>query len=159
MSTPMDFPLNPILGQHYTAPSGVTYTWDGQGWTIGFYDSSTQTISVVGDVVDQVRTLMQDTDNSSGQYRYSTDSIVTALNQCMLDLYRMRPDLFLEQLFKVPSFQVAYLDAPLGIEEQYIPPVIFYTTGLVQARDDETTQDQRAAVFMTTFKQAIQTAG
>jgi|SRR5262245_21495990 len=155
----MDFPAAPVFGQHYTAPSGVTYTWDGQAWTIGFYDSSTQELTVAGDVVDQVRTLMQDVDNASGQYRYSTDSIITNLNSCMLDLFRLRPDLFLEAKFVVPVFTVAQLDQPLGVEEQYIPPLIWYVTGLTQARDDETTQDARAAAFMATFKQAVQTAG
>jgi hypothetical protein len=155
----MDFPAGPVVGQRYTAPSGVTYVWDGYGWTIGFYDSTTQNLLVVGDLVDQVRTLLQDVDNSSGQYRYSNDSIITNLNSGMLDLYRMRPDLFLETKFVVPVFSTGNLDASLGIEAQYIPPLVWYVTGLTQARDDETTQDQRAAAFMTTFKQAIQTAG
>jgi hypothetical protein len=155
----MDFPASPFVGQLYTAPSGQVYEWDGQAWTVGFYDSNTQQLTVVGDLLDQVRTLLQDTDNTSGQYRYSTDSLVTNLNQCMLDLFRMRPDLFLEQGFQQPWFSVAGLDVPLGIEEQYVPPLVWYVTGLTQARDDETTQDARAAAFMTTFKQAIQTAG
>src|SRR5215468_1565667 len=154
---PMDFPPAPVRGQRYTAPTGITYVFDGLGWTIGFYDSNTQQVSVVGDVVDQVRTLVQDTDNSSGQYRYSTDSIVTALNQGMLDLFRIRPDLFLEAKFVVPAFSVGGLDATLGIEQQYLPPLIYYVVGLVQVRDDEQNQDQRAMAFLKTFSQAVLT--
>jgi hypothetical protein len=153
----MDFPAAPVVGQMYTAPSGVTYVFDGQGWTIGFYDSTTQQLTVVGDILDQVRTLLQDVDNSSGQYRYSTDSIVTALNQGMIDLFRMRPDIYLSQQFKVPTFSVAGLDVILGIEEQYVSPLVFYVVGLVQARDDEQTQDARAQAFLTTFKGAVLT--
>jgi hypothetical protein len=155
----MDFPIAPIVGQKYTAPSGVVYAWDGYGWTVGFYDSGTQEMSVVGDVLDQVRTLLQDVDNSSGQYRYSTDSIITALNQGMLDLFRIRPDLFLESKFKVPVFSVGALNALFGIEEQYVPPLVYYVVGLVQVRDDEQNQDQRAMAFLKTFTQAVLTVG
>jgi len=159
MPDPMDFPPAPTLGQHYTAPSGVTYTFDGQGWTIGFYDSTTQQVSLVGDIVNQVRTLVQDTDNTSGQYRYSTDSIITALNQGVLDMFRLRPDLFLEVNFVLPTFSIGFLDAPLQIEDQYIPPLIYYVVGLVQARDDEQNQDQRAFQFLKTFSQSILAVG
>ena len=40
---------------------------------------------------------------------------------------------------------------------QYVSPLVFYVVGLVQARDDEQTQDQRAAQFLQTFKGAVLT--
>lgn len=157
MPIPMDFPANPTKGQRYTAPSGVVYTWDGTAWSVGFFDSSTQQLDDVGDVLDQVRTLLQDTDNSSGQFRYSTDSIVTALNQGMLDMYRIRPDLFLEVGFVVPQYNVGSLGDTIQIEQQYVPPLVYYVVGLVQARDDEQNQDSRAMAFMKTFTAALLT--
>jgi hypothetical protein len=153
----MDFPPTPAVNQVYTAPSGVVYTFDGYGWVVGYYNTATQDLSTVGDLLDQIRTLLQDVDVTSGQYRYSTDSIIMCLNQGMADLYRMRPDIFLELGFVIPVFNSATLGVPLGIEEQYVSPLVFYTVGLVQARDDEQTQDQRAAAFLQTFKGAVLT--
>lgn len=158
MVTPLDFPPNPTVGQKFTAQNNVVYIFDGVAWTIGYYDSSTQTLVVVGDLINQVRTLLQDTDATSGQYRYSTDSIVTNLNQCMGDLFRLRPDLFLEMGFQIPVFSVNSLNDPLGVEVQYHSPLIFYVVGLTQARDDEQTQDARAGVFLQTFTKQILTA-
>jgi hypothetical protein len=153
----MDFPAAPTVGQKYTAPSGVVYEFDGYGWVVGFYDATTQQLQSVGDVIDQIRILLQDTDNSSGQYRYSTDSIILSLNQGMVDLYRMRPDIFLSLKFIIPIYSSAQLDAVIGIEMQYISPLVFYAVGLVQARDDEQSQDARAASFLQTFKGAVLT--
>lgn len=153
----MDFPAGPYVGQLYTAPSGIVYEWDGYGWVIGFYDTASEELTTVGDLLDQIRSLLQDTDNTSGQYRYSTDSIMLCLNQCMMDLYRMRPDIFLTLKFKIPKLNSGRLDQVIGIEEQYISPIVFYAVGLVQARDDEQTQDARAAQFLQTFKGAVLT--
>jgi hypothetical protein len=158
MTNPMDFPLSPAVGDLYTAPGGMVYTWDGYAWTVSYYDSSTQQLQEVGDLVSQVRTLLQDTDNSaSSGYRYSTDSIITALNQGMMDMYRVRPDLFLESGFVIPVFNVGTLGAQIGVEAQYISPLVYYVTGLVQARDDEQNQDSRAVAFMKTFSAALLT--
>jgi len=143
----------------YTAPSGVTYRWDGYAWTVGFYDSTSQQLTNVGNIIAQVRTLIQDTDNSSGQYRYSTDSIVTALNQGVMEMFRIRPDLFLEVNYVVPIFNIGHLDVDIGIEPQYVPPLIYYVVGLVQVRDDEQTQDTRAATFLKVFQAAIVSGG
>ena len=154
----MDFPAAPAVGQKYTAPSGVVYEWDGYGWIVGYYSSGTQELSTVGDLLDQVRILLQDTDSTgSSGYRYSDDSILLCLNQGMGDLYRMRPDIYLALSFVIPAYNTADLGALIGIEEQYISPLVFYVVGLVQARDDEQTQDQRAASFLQTFKGAVLT--
>ena len=76
MAQDMDFPAAPAVGQKYTSTAGIVYEWDGYGWVVGFYDTSTQQLQTVGDLIDQIRILLQDTDNTSGQYRYTTESIV-----------------------------------------------------------------------------------
>lgn len=157
--TEMNFPTSPTLGQLYTAPSGVTYSWDGYSWTIGFYDNPGQGILQVGTLLNQVRTLLQDVDNMSGQYRYSTDSIITSLNQALMDMYRIRPDLFLELAYVIPSFTVSSMEETVGIEQQYLPPLIYYVVGLTQARDDEQNQDARAMGFLKVFQQTLLTGG
>ena len=154
----IDFPLSPVVGQKYTSSFGVVYEWDGAAWVVGFYDSSTQQLQTVGDLLSQVRTLLQDVDNSaSSGYRYSTDSIIMALNQGMIDMYRVRPDLFLESGFVIPVFNSGLPDQPIGVEQQYISPLVYYVTGLVQARDDEQNQDSRAMAFLKTFSASLLT--
>lgn len=151
MTPPLDFPPTPIVGQKYTAPNGAVYEWDGFGWTVGFYDSGTQQLTTVGNLLDQIRTLLQDVDNTSGQYRYSTDSIVTNLNQGLVDLYRIRPDLFLELNFNVPQFMVDQLGVPIGIEQQYATPLIMYVVGLTQAA---TTSRRRMLARARSFRRS-----
>lgn len=153
----MDFPLNPTVGQRYTNTIGATYIWNGEAWEIGFYDTATQTFTVVGDLVSQIRTLLQDTDNSSGQYRYSSESIVQNINMCMLEMKRLRPDIFLPLGFVAPVFNSNQLNDPIQIDDQYIPSVIYYAVGMTQIRDDEGTQDTRASAFLTKFTGTLMT--
>ena len=147
----MDFPADPTIGQKYTNSVGVVYEWNGTAWVIGFYDSTTETFMVVGDLLDQIRTLLLDTDTAGGEYRYSDASIVTNINQGMLEMYRIRPDIFLENKFKVPVFNDAALDDALVIEPQFVPSLVYYAVGMCQLRDDEPTQDQRASMFLGKF--------
>lgn len=155
MINPIDFPANPFNGQTFTAPNGIDYIFDGYAWTVTTFASPTYELSTVADILWQVRVLLQDTDLSSGKYRYADGEIVTNLNQGITDLFRIRPDLFLEQGFVVPIFNNLSLGQLIGIEEQYISPLIFYVVGLTQARDDEQTQDARAGVFFKTFQQQV----
>lgn len=158
MPTELDFPASPALNQRWTAPTGVEYIFDGYGWTVVAFVSPTELLATVGDLLWQIRVLLQDTDLTSGQYRYSDESIVTNLNQGMTDLYRIRPDLFLEQNFNIPTFNALFPTQFLGIEPQYVSPLIFYVVGLTQARDDEQTQDARAGVFLQTFTNQVLSA-
>ena len=147
----MDFPLNPAVGQKYTNSIGVVYEWTGTAWIIGFYSSQSQAFNVIGDVVAQIRTLLQDTEALGGEYRYSDDSIVTAVNQGMIEMYRIRPDIFLELNFTIPEFTTATPDAPMLIEPQHVPALVYYAVGMCQLRDDEGTQDARAGMFLSKF--------
>ena len=151
----MDFPLNPTVGQKYTNSIGVVYEWTGVAWIIGFYSSGTQVFDVLGDVVAQVRTLLQDTDTLGGEYRYSDDSIVTAINQGMLEMLRIRPDIFLYNGFTVPAFTTAEPSAPMGIEPQFVPSLVYYAVGMCQLRDDEGTEDERASMFLAKFTSTL----
>lgn len=152
---PINFPSAPVRGQHYTAPNGQTYTFDGLAWEVGFYDSSSQRFDTIGDLINQIRTLLQDTDNLSGEYRYSTDSIVTNINQGMLELYRMRPDAFMANSWTVQQFSVTDQGAVIVIEQQLVPALVYYAVGLTQARDDEQNQDARAFGVLKMFQQIV----
>ena len=147
----MDFPPIPTIGQKYTAPSGIVYEFDGYGWVIGFYDTDDDALYSLGDLLDQIRILLQDTDTSGGEYRYSNGSIVLNINQGLLEMYRIRPDIFLELNFKIPTYSDAQLDAVLAIEPQHVPALVYYAVGMTQLRDDEGTQDSRASSFLGKF--------
>jgi hypothetical protein len=146
-----DFPPNPALGQFYTAPAGQTYVWNGHAWDIGFYDNPTFGIGTLGGLLNQIRTTLQDTDNTDGEYRYSTDSIITNINQGFIEMYRIRPDIFLELGFAIPAYTVTDLEELILIELQFIPALVYYAVGFTQLRDDEPTQDERASAFLGKF--------
>jgi len=148
----MDFPAAPSMGQRYTNSLGVVYQWNGYAWVVGFYDTASDEFDVLGDLLDQIRTLLQDTDNSaSSGYRYSTDSIIANINMGLIEMFRIRPDIFLETNFVVPQFQSSDLSVAWPIEQQWIPPIVYYAVGMTQVRDDEGTQDTRASAFLTKF--------
>lgn len=155
MVDPPDFPLDPTVGQKYTSPAGVTYVFDGAAWTVGFYDSTTQEYMSVGDILDQIRTLLQDTDNSGGEYRYSDDSIILNINMGLLEMFRLRPDIFLENSFIIPTYNAGHLEADWALEPQTVPAIIYYAVGMTQVRDDEGTQDTRASAFLAKFSSML----
>ena len=147
----MDFPLAPVIGQRYTNTIGVVYEWNGFAWVVGFYDSANEDFLTLGDVLDQIRILLQDTDTLGNEYRYSTASLVTNINMGLLEMYRIRPDIFLENDFVVPTFNDAQPDAAMVIEQQFVPSLVYYAVGMAQLRDDEGTQDSRASSFLGKF--------
>jgi hypothetical protein len=147
----LDFPADPSVGQKYTSPVGAVYEWTGYGWAIGFYSSASQTLGTLGGILDQCRTLLMDTDTLGGEYRYSNDSLVTNLNMGLWEMYRIRPDIFLELNFQVPQFVSALPDTPIEIEPQFVPALVYYVVGMAQLRDDEGTQDSRAGGFLQKF--------
>ena len=153
----IDFPPAPTPNQQYISPAGTVYQWDGVAWTIA--DMLASPLVTVNGFLFQVRTLLQDTDNTSGNYRYTDSSLVADLNQAMMDAYRMRPDLFLLSRFTIPVFSATALADTIEIETQYIPALVYYVVGLAQARDDEQNQDARAMGFLKVFQQTLINGG
>lgn len=143
----MDFPINPTIGQQYTNDYGIAYTWDGTAWLIGSFSAGNFTI--FSDLINQIRILLQDTESSS--YRYSTPSIVANINMGLLEMFRIRPDIFLETSYQIPAFDPSNLNVVWPLELQWVPPVVYYAVGMTQIRDDEGTQDTRAAAFLQKF--------
>lgn len=148
MASEMDFPANPTVGQGYVNSFGVMYVWNGVAWVIGV-SAADQSFSTIDDIMGQIRTLLQDTDPTI--YRYSDQSLVQNINMCLWEMYRMRPDIFLSVGFVVPQFLYGDTAVPWPLEPQWVPPLVYYVVGLTQLRDDEATQDQRAAQFLTKF--------
>lgn len=103
----------------------------------------------VGDVIEQVRVLLQDEDAAS--YRYSNASLVQALNSGLLETLRLRPDIYRTRRLQPPQYTVNLLDEPIAYEPMYIPGLVNYVVGLAQLRDAEESTDGRAAALLNTF--------
>ena len=73
----------------------------------------------------------------------------------LIEMYRIRPDIFLENKFKIPVFNDADLSQALVIEQQFIPSLVYYAVGMCQLRDDEETQDARASSFLGKFSSML----
>lgn len=106
-------------------------------------------LDTVADYVVEVRRLIQDT---VAPYRYSDANMVSALNMGLLEVRRLRPDLFVGLGLRkdVPDFTaVGAQDVPM--DPQYRASLVYYMAGQTQLMDEETTQDARASVFLNKF--------
>lgn len=104
------------------------------------------TLDKVSDYVTASRVLLQDT---VAPYRYPDADLVLALSMGILDARRLRPDLFIN-VTTLPFF-TANDGTLVAIDQQYRNAFVYYMTGMAQLRDDEDTQDARAAAFMGKF--------
>lgn len=107
----------------------------------------------VGDVIAQVRTLLQDEDASG--YRYTDATLIQALNSALLDTRRIRPDIFRKRLDDVPQYSTSDMAAGLYYEPMYVPALVYYVTGLAQLRDAEEATDARATQLLQAFGQKM----
>lgn len=105
-------------------------------------------LATVADYIAQARVLLQDTVEP---YRYSNADVVAALNMCLIEARRMRPDLFLAVSFVVPTYSSASTATAVVIDDQYRMALLYYVVGMIQLRDDEGSSDTRATVFLKTF--------
>lgn len=103
----------------------------------------------VGDVIRQVRTLLQDEDAEG--YRYSDVSLIDALNSGLLETKRLRPDLYRHRRLEPPQYTLAQMGQFIDYEPMYLPALINYTVGMAQLRDAEEETDGRAATLINTF--------
>jgi hypothetical protein len=116
------------------------------------------TLDTVADYVRETRTLLQDT---VAPYRYTDLELLSALNLGILTARRSRADLFLG-VTTLPSFVFADIAAAtaFAMDVQYRVAFVYFMVGHAQLRDEEDTQDARAAGFLAKFtSQLLTTAG
>ena len=106
------------------------------------------TLSTVADYVAAARILLQD---KVIPYRYPDADLVLALNLAMLDARRIRADLFVGRSDDVPAYSESDTAEAVTFDQQYRGAVLYYIVGHAQLRDEEDTQDQRAAGFLAKF--------
>lgn len=121
----------------------------------------------VSTYVAAVRSLLQD---KIVPYRYTDVDIVGALNNCMAEISRIRPDIFLDLKYQnplvwgdlrdgyPPLYQAVAMSGSLGPNEtvaipaNYYMPCIWHMAGYLQLYDVADTQDQRGASFIERAK-------
>lgn len=108
-------------------------------------------LNTVADYVAYARVLTQDTVNSP--YRYPDDDFVSALNFAIMESRRIRPDMWIG-ITALPQFTTNDTTA-VAIDQQYRIPFVYYMCGQAQLRDEEETQDTRAAAFLNMFTTAL----
>lgn len=106
-------------------------------------------LTTVQDYVDRARVLLLD---QVEDYRYPTADLVEALNEGIMEARRLRPDL-MKSYFRaeLPSFTEANMTAVVPIDPMYRVAFVYYICGQAQLRDEENTQDTRAAAFLNKF--------
>lgn len=114
----------------------------------------------------RVRLLLQD---EIEPYRYTDDTLTWALNGGLVEMERLRPDIFLDAKYQAPlqkgdlsrgyeglAFSGNSLDTELiPVPSNWALPLVWYATGAVQLLDVTDTQDQRAGAFMGKFQTAM----
>ena len=112
-------------------------------------------LDIVADYVKEARDLLQDTVPT---YRYADASLISALNLAILTARRNRPDLFMD-VVTIPQFTTADIAAgkAFAMDGQYRVAFLFFMVGYAQLRDEEDTQDTRAAAFIGKFTQQLMT--
>jgi hypothetical protein len=100
-------------------------------------------LETVTKYVSFIREILQDEKDTP--YRYSDTSIVRALSLALPEAKKLRPDLFLG--VTTPTF-TANDTTVVPMDEMYRLPLAYFCIGMMQLRDDEEVQDQRAAAFM-----------
>ena len=98
----------------------------------------------VSDILTDVRTLLLDT---IGQNRYTDAELLVGLNTALLEMRRVRADLFLGHYKgRVPKFN-ANDGETIHIEAQFRLALVYGTLAHAILRDDEDVQDTRANAF------------
>lgn len=106
--------------------------------------------------IKQVRYDLQDEDASN--YRYGDERLVDTLNMALLDIWRLRPDLFLAANWTLVEYTVVNLTdgTVLPIADIYFSVVTKLIVGYVQLENDSVAPDSKAALMLGTARTELQ---
>lgn len=103
----------------------------------------------VQDFLDRARILLLD---ETAPYRYSTASLVLALNDALAEARRIRPDIMRGYFgTDLPEFAVGDVAEDVPIDQMYRSAFNYYIVGMAQLRDDEDVTDARASNLLNKF--------
>lgn len=103
----------------------------------------------VGDYLEQARVLLLD---QIEPYRYPDADLIEALNMAIMEGRRLRPDLFTDYFRStLQDFGTGDTGVAVEIDPMYRKAFLYYIIGHAQLRDEENTQDTRAAAMLNKF--------
>ncbi len=110
----------------------------------------------IGTAIQQARYQLQDEDASN--YRYSNDRLIETLNMSLLDIWQLRPDLFLAADWKLDEYTSANLvdGTTLPIADIYFSTVVKLIVGYIQLENDSVTPDGKATTMLGTARIELQ---
>jgi hypothetical protein len=113
-------------------------------------------LDTVSDYIASARRLLLD---EIDPYRYPSADIVDALNMGVQEMVRLRPDLFFKAMRSsaVPAYSSGSTSTAVSVDYRYRGALLYYIVGMMQLRDDETTQDTRAGAFIQRFVAQVAT--
>lgn len=94
------------------------------------------------DVMSRARAILQDEDSSN--YRYPDQDILDGVNDALLEVRRLRADLFASADFAVADKAIGDITDPLPIPDMYFSVLPYFVAGYTMLRDDEFSLDSRA---------------
>lgn len=104
-------------------------------------------LSTVGDYVTEARRLLQD---QTAPYRYPTTEIQEALGAGLVEMRRLRPDLFAAGIVQNVDWATSIATA-VTLEQMYRMALIYYMVGHLLLRDEEEGQQQIARTYKQQF--------
>lgn len=105
-------------------------------------------------VIDDARVLLNDESHAEGDtLRYTEAQLLNYAKQAVLEARRIRPDLFLFNLFSALPDYAATDSVPMP--DEYRSCLGDYVAARAEMRDDEFTVDGRAAAMRQQFKAAL----
>ncbi len=105
-------------------------------------------LDTVADYISDARTLLQDI---IAPYRYDDESMLVAFNVTLLEVRRVRADLFVfHHHERVPSYTTVNTQ-PVEMEHPFRLALVYGTCAHALARDQEDVQDARSTNFMRVF--------
>ena len=122
------------------------------------------TARTIDQIVQQARTLLQDTqETAAASYRYSDQDLVDNFNGAMIEARRARPDLFLAYGLRtpLPLYTLTDLGNPAAdppvastafpLDEQFFMSCVYYVVGRAELREDTFSDNSRAVTLMNKF--------
>lgn len=106
--------------------------------------------------IDEAREILQDTET---EYRYGDTTLLNILNRALQEIGRVRPDAFWSTFstddIVIPEIVTATLPSTFALPSQFFLPVVSFIVAWTEVLDDEFTQDGRAGMLLTQFKQQV----
>lgn len=112
-------------------------------------------MATLQDIIDDARVLLNDKNDEAMGFipRYTESQLLRYAKQAIMEARRIRPDLFIENLSD--TFTDLTLTSAFPMPEEYEIVVVDFVVGRAEFRDDEFTNDGRAAALMQRFKQHL----